>query len=169
MPRASHALRSGIIAEAEGVKGSNRTISSFRRRGALLIYDPDDKLSAHVTNPRSYFVRDDQTTSIHDALTPSLRPLSLASPDYSRANNDLLAGAASLDGALLYDDTHILAIGAMVRTHEDVKAQLGARTLAAISAHRHGATPIKVSSDGDITIYFTPGEDQNIEARIELL
>ncbi len=142
---------------------------SFRRRGALLVYDPTDVLSAHVTNPRSYFVRDDQTASIHDALTPSLRPLSLAALDYSRANNDLLAGAASLDGALLYDDNHILAIGAMVRTHEDVKAQLGARTLAAISAHRHGATPIKVSSDGDITLYFTPAADQNVEARIELL
>ena len=142
---------------------------SFRRRGALLIFDPEDALFGNVTNPRSYLARDDQTTSIHDALTPSLFPLSLASSDYSRSNNDLLAGAASLDGALVYNESNVLAIGAMIRTHEAVTGQLGARTLAALSAHHHGATPIKVSSDGDISLYFAPGSDRDAEARHEFL
>ena len=59
-----------------------------------------------------------------------------------------------VDGAVIFDDDHLLAVGALVRSHPSVGNQLGARTTAARSAYLWGAHPIKVSSDGDVTVYF---------------
>jgi DNA integrity scanning protein DisA with diadenylate cyclase activity len=59
-----------------------------------------------------------------------------------------------VDGAVVFDDEHLLAVGAIIEPHSSVGNQLGARTTAARSAYLWGAHPIKVSSDGDVTIYF---------------
>ena len=61
---------------------------------------------------------------------------------------------ACVDGAVVFDDNHLLAVGALVRSHPSVGNQLGARTTAARSSFLWGARPIKVSSDGDVTVYF---------------
>ena len=61
---------------------------------------------------------------------------------------------ACVDGAVVFDDHHLLAVGALIRSHPSVGNQLGARTTAARSAYLWGARPIKVSSDGDVTVYF---------------
>ena len=41
---------------------------------------------------------------------------------------------ACVDGAVVFDDTHLLAVGALVRSHPSVGNQLGARTTAARSS-----------------------------------
>ena len=61
---------------------------------------------------------------------------------------------ACVDGAVVFDDHRLLAIGALIRSHLSVGNQLGARTTAARSAYLWGPHPIKVSSDGDVTLYF---------------
>ena len=65
-----------------------------------------------------------------------------------------------VDGAVIFDDHHLLAVGALVRSHPSVGNQLGARTTAARSAFLWGGHPIKVSSDGDVTVYFRSRDDE---------
>ena len=77
---------------------------------------------------------------------------------------------ASIDGAVVFDDDHILALGALIRSHPDVGSQLGARATAARSSFLWGARPIKVSSDGDVTVYFkSAGGDQECNAAMNFL
>jgi DNA integrity scanning protein DisA with diadenylate cyclase activity len=61
---------------------------------------------------------------------------------------------ACIDGAIVFDDHHLLAVGALIESHPSVGNQLGARTTAARSAYLWGAHPIKVSTDGDVSVYF---------------
>ena len=61
---------------------------------------------------------------------------------------------AGVDGAVVFDDDHLLAVGALIRSHPNVGNQLGARATAARSAYLWGGRPIKVSSDGDVAIFF---------------
>jgi len=77
---------------------------------------------------------------------------------------------ASIDGAIVFDNDHILAIGALVRSHPDVGSQLGARATAARSSFLWGARHIKVSSDGDVTVYFKSASgDQECDAVMSFL
>jgi hypothetical protein len=77
---------------------------------------------------------------------------------------------AQVDGAVIFDDQHLLAVGAIIAGHPSVGNQLGARTTAAQSAYLWGAHPVKVSSDGDVTVFFTSrkGNDR-CEALMEFL
>ena len=61
---------------------------------------------------------------------------------------------ACIDGAVVFDDNRLLAVGALIRSHPSVGNQLGARRTAARSSYLWGAHPIEVSSDGDVTVYF---------------
>ena len=77
---------------------------------------------------------------------------------------------ACVDGAVIFDDNHLLAVGAPVRSHPSVGNQLGARTTAARASYLWGAHPIKVSSDGDVTVYFRSRcEDQQCDAVMHFL
>jgi len=77
---------------------------------------------------------------------------------------------ACVDGALVFDDERLLAVGALVRSHPNVGNQLGARATAARSAYLWGAHPIKVSSDGDVTLYFkSRGPDDECDAVMQFL
>ena len=60
----------------------------------------------------------------------------------------------------------------MIKSHDDVSDHPGARTTAANSAFLFGGIPVKVSSDGDITILFRslgPSGSPEVEARIDFL
>ncbi len=50
---------------------------------------------------------------------------------------------------------------ALIRSHPDVGNQLGARATAARAAFLWGSRPIKVSSDGDVTIHFKSRNGEN--------
>jgi DNA integrity scanning protein DisA with diadenylate cyclase activity len=77
---------------------------------------------------------------------------------------------ACIDGAVVFDDHNLLAVGALVRSHPSVGNQMGARRTAARSAYLWGARPIEVSSDGDVTVYFkSKNGDQECDAVMHFL
>jgi len=68
----------------------------------------------------------------------------------------ILADIASLDGALIVDNTgKVLAYGAMTKPASSIYQ--GARAKAAVAASRKGLV-IKISSDGNIS-FFAKGEN----------
>ena len=68
---------------------------------------------------------------------------------------------SGVDGAVVFDDDGLLAVGALIRSHPNVGNQLGARVTAARSAYLWGGRPIKVSSDGDVAVYFKSHNGDN--------
>lgn len=135
---------------------------SFRRFGSLLIYDPEHQTRSHILNTESI---------IHPGWlsgSPTSPDLRCGQALIGRSVEDVALGRdkgplnkkrrllemACIDGALVFDDHHLLAVGAIIQSHPGVGNQLGARTTAARSAYLWGAHPVKVSSDGDVTIYF---------------
>jgi hypothetical protein len=75
---------------------------------------------------------------------------------------------AKVDGALVFDDEHLLAVGAIIAPHPSAGVQLGARATAARSAYLWGARPVNVSSDGDVTVYFkSRSGDEECDAVME--
>ena len=132
---------------------------SYRRHGALLIYDPNRVIgSSRLSNPDSSVRRlrkgrDDA----HAILGPSIR--NIKPLDSLSKGKKVLAEMASMDGAIVFDERGVRAFGAMIVTVKglgDVGG--GARTTAMHSARRRGALPIKVSADGDITLFVPIGE-----------
>ena len=77
---------------------------------------------------------------------------------------------ACIDGAIVFDDHRLLAVGALIRSHPDVGSHLGARITAAKSAYLWGAHPVAVSSDGDVTVHFrSRGDDHECDAVMNFL
>ncbi|MGO9110493.1 MAG: hypothetical protein ACLP9L_14825 [Thermoguttaceae bacterium] len=68
---------------------------------------------------------------------------------------------SGVDGAVVFDNDGLLAVGALIRSHPNVGNQLGARVTAARSAYLWGGRPIKVSSDGDVAVYFKSRNGDN--------
>ena len=89
-----------------------------------------------------------------DLIARSVMDLGLGEGVGALKRKRRLIELARVDGAVIFDDQHLLAVGAIIKSHPDVGSQLGARTTAAKSAYLWGAHPVKVSSDGDVTIYF---------------
>jgi hypothetical protein len=135
---------------------------SFRRYGSLLIYDPEHCTRSHILNPESIlfpgwrsdggFNRDLRCGQA--LIGPSVKDLALGRDRGPLEKKRRLLEMACVDGALVFDDNHLLAVGAIIESHPGVGNQLGARTTATRSAYLWGAHPVKVSSDGDVTIYF---------------
>jgi hypothetical protein len=142
---------------------------SFRRHGALLVFDQDKKLLPHIANPESVFGNANQDTAremLHDSV--GLIPMGAATR--SERKKSLFLEVASLDGAVIFTKEKVLAVGAMIRTHPDVNALAGARSTAALSAYKYGGRPIKVSSDGEITVYFASvANGHRFDAQLEFL
>jgi hypothetical protein len=146
---------------------------SFRRQGALLIYDPDHVIGDHVLNPESMFdprqtksaarrgavaAAESKHAARHETgqtmVVDSIGDISVGRRAGSLRRKRRLIEMSGVDGAVVFDDERLLAIGALIRSHPDVGNQLGARATAARSAYLWGGRPIKVSSDGDVTIHF---------------
>ncbi len=135
---------------------------SYSRQGALLIYDPQHRLLGRISNPESILspiIEEQPATTesrvlgqslIHD----SIKDIALGGNIGSMKKKRLLIELASIDGAVIFDDAKILAVGALIPAHPDVGSHLGARISAAKSAYLWGARPIAVSSDGDVTVHF---------------
>lgn len=121
---------------------------SYRRHGALLIYDEHHKVIDKIINPSDSIV---SQGSLLSKITDGIVFSGNSDPVIHRR---ILSELASIDGAVVFDDERILAVGAVIQPHEKVKAGIGARTAAAKSAYHWGAQPVKISSDGEITFYF---------------
>jgi hypothetical protein len=152
---------------------------SFRRQGSLLIYDPEYLVAGHILNPES-IISEQYLHKAQGGLGPlpkvaaateprtgpppetgqsmivdSIADISVGRKAGSLRRKRRLIEMSGVDGAVVFDDNHLLAVGALIRSHPNVGNQLGARVTAARSAYLWGGRPIKVSSDGDVAVYFT--------------
>jgi hypothetical protein len=135
---------------------------SFRRYGALLIYDPKHSTRDHIRNEASIMFSGWKKKTHQPAgaaagqalIGRSLENLAMAQGVGAMLWKRRLIELARVDGAVIFDDAHLLAVGAIIESHPDAGDQLGARATAARSAFLWGAHPVKVSSDGDVTVYF---------------
>ncbi len=151
---------------------------SFRRMGALLIYDPDHRLGERILNSESILYppwREEldtppDTFTGQSLIGRSLENIAIGRGVGSLDRKRLLTEMACVDGAVVFDDESILAVGALIRSHPAVGSHLGARTTAARSAYLWGAHPIMISSDGDVTIYFkSTKNDRHCDAEMHFL
>jgi hypothetical protein len=132
---------------------------SYDRHGALLVYDPRHTVLEHVANPTSIIAGPEPNPrGLHAMLAPRVGCIPTAASSQTERKKRVFAELASLDGATVFDDRHVLAFGAMVRTHPLAGEHFGARTTAAYSAYRWGGVPMKISADGEITVLF-PSQD----------
>ena len=135
---------------------------SFRRQGALLVYDPEHRLLERILNPESimspFGKRNGNATRNREygqvLIGSSIEDIAIGKKGGSIKRKRQLIELASIDGAIVFDDTNLLAVGALIRSHPDAGSHLGARITAARSAYLWGAHPIAVSSDGDVTVHF---------------
>jgi hypothetical protein len=151
---------------------------SFRRQGALLIYDPEHLIRERILNPESIVFagwRKEGDVPCGDCsgqalIGPSIEQTAIGRGLGSLTKKRRLIEMAAVDGAVVFDDDRLLAVGALIRSHPNVGNQLGARATAARSAYLWGARPIKVSSDGDVTLYFkSRGRDAECDAVMRFL
>lgn len=133
---------------------------SYRRHGALLVYDPQHHVMGKITNKGSIIA---PGSALADGLRATVRDvvsnISLERVRLDARKKRLFLEVASLDGAVVFDDTSILAFGAFVETHPGAPPVQGTRTVAAHSAFLWGSTVAKVSADGDITLLFKSRRD----------
>ncbi len=135
---------------------------SFRRHGALLIYDPDRLVVGHVVNKKC-LIGDDQEDGIHKIIGKDIQRMSIGEGgDGLGSRKKMLLELASVDGAVIFDNHQILAFGAIIDPHPNVVDATGARSTAALSAFHWGGKPIKVSSDGEVTLHFKSRRDGSI-------
>jgi hypothetical protein len=128
---------------------------SYRRHGALLVYDPQHKVIGQVVNQQSIIGGESPSPDAARAmLSPVIRDIQLSRTDHLMMKKNLFLEIAGLDGALIFDGEELLAVGAMIKQHPNLGSYFGARTIAAQSAYHYGGIPIKVSADGNITILF---------------
>lgn len=130
---------------------------SFKRHGALLIYDPAHSVLDHITNRECILSGDTSASGVatpHSLLADTLRPIRFGELNGLQGRRKTLTEIASVDGAVVFDDNSILAFGAIIPAVEGC-GQVGARTTAANSAKKLGGVPLKVSSDGQSDLYIT--------------
>ncbi|MGI5940278.1 MAG: hypothetical protein ACOX8V_06285 [Thermoleophilia bacterium] len=145
---------------------------SYRRHGALLVYDPEWHVLDWIINADEAVIggREPRGDQGHRMLAQAVKNIDMTDTGLTRRKHRLLLEIASLDGAVLFDDEGILAFGAMIRAHPNVGGYTGARTTAMHSAYLWGGRPIKVSTDGEITIPFrSQGPTDSCEAELTFL
>jgi hypothetical protein len=129
---------------------------SYRRHGALLVYDPRHSVLENIVNRDSIIGGDEPRPDLaRQIFSNSVRPIEMGHASHDRRKKRLFLEAACLDGAIVFDAQQVLAFGAMIGSHPDTGSHLGARTTAARSAYLWGGRPIKISADGDISVLFS--------------
>lgn len=142
---------------------------SYRRHGALLVYDPEHKVIGNVVNTQSIIGGGSPSPDAARAmLSPVIRDIRLGMTDRLTRKKNLFLEIAGLDGAVIFDGEELLAVGAMIKQHTNLGSYPGARTIAAQSAYRYGGIPIKVSADGEIQILFESSDNEGRSSDAEL-
>jgi hypothetical protein len=151
---------------------------SFKRQGALFIYDPQHCILPRILNPECIMAPFWKVNGHAQPKTPlgqaliqdSIEDIALGKKAGSVKKRRQLIELACIDGAIVFDDHRLLAVGALIRSHPDVGSHLGARITAAKSAYLWGAHPVAVSSDGDVTVHFrSRGDSQECDAVMNFL
>ena len=128
---------------------------SYRRHGALLVYDPEHQVLEHVVNRSSVLVG--STAEPDDArqmLAPAAATICLDHEDPRLRHTELLMELAAIDGAVLFDRRGVTAFGAMIESHPQVGSHVGARKTAGRSAALWGGVPLMISADGEMAVHF---------------
>ncbi|KGJ90915.1 hypothetical protein [Colwellia psychrerythraea] len=133
---------------------------SYKRHGALIIYDPNHDVISNIVNKESILSNNPDIDLPRSMLAPSVTSISMGSQNMSQRKKRVLLELASMDGSVIFDDNEILSFGAMIQTHPSAGSHAGARTTAFESAYLYGGKPFKVSSDGDISLRFSKGSGQ---------
>jgi len=151
---------------------------SFKRQGALFIYDPEHCILERILNPQCIMLSPWQDNGHVLPKTPlgqsliqdSIQDIALGKKAGSVKKKRQLIELAGIDGAIVFDNHRLLAVGALIRSHAEVGSHLGARITAAKSAYLWGAHPVAVSSDGDVTVHFrSRGDDAECHAVMNFL
>jgi len=125
---------------------------SYRRHGALIIIDKDNCRERCISNPESLI--ESGNSLIRSTLSNRISQINLGDSNFEIVHKPLILELASIDGALVFgDDGRLKSFGSIITPHSEVKNETGARSTAAASAFHHGMRPIKISSDGEITVY----------------
>lgn len=129
---------------------------SYRRKGALLVFDPDRLVVDHLVECACRLADPSRPPSgIHALLGPRASSIRMGATMESEHQRKLLLELATLDGAVLFDRSSVLAFGGILHMHDSARGHLGARTTAAYSAYQWGGVPVMISADGEMTIVFT--------------
>ncbi len=128
--------------------------SSFRRSGALFVL-LRRRASLRDIVRLGDAVHDRRRDVLDAAFDHAVTPIKVQSLPRS-----ILAELASLDGAVVLSNRgDVLAYGAILEAKKKgrIRGTEGSRSKAAIGASNYGLT-LKVSSDGDITVYVAGGK-----------
>jgi len=121
---------------------------SLKRHGGLLILDQRENLSRYVVKG----IDRDSESPLMTLFTEK----AFNGVDYSSADVRKLVELSSIDGALILDlYGNLLQIGSMIVSHPSTPNRFGMREAAAYSAAAHGATALKISADGHMSVFFT--------------
>ena len=127
---------------------------SYRRHGALIVVTKDSSFESHIVNKESIFTSS-ECKGLRKELSTSFAKVSLKNTGEIKCRSIFLE-LSSVDGAVILNGTDgsIKAFGSIVETATSVSGTSGARSTAAKSASTYNdMLPIKISSDGDITLY----------------
>lgn len=142
---------------------------SYKRHGALLVYDPERKVLANISNKNSSITPGPRPyEGPHQMIGQVINSIKMGDVLAQKRKKRLFLEVASIDGAVVFDRNEVMAFGAVIITNKAVTESIGARTAAAESAYHWGGVPIKISSDGDITIHFTSANDSGQKAHATL-
>lgn len=135
---------------------------SYRRHGALIIV-ADSPAYVHIVNKES-ILSGSETSDLRNAILNDVNGIDIATTGQIKKKS-LLLELCSIDGAVVIGPRGTVdAFGSIIESHPDAGKASGARTTAARSAIRHGnMIPIKVSSDGDITMYGSFTDDDGVK------
>ncbi len=146
---------------------------SYRRRGALLVFDPDHRVVDHLVECACRIGDPNRPPSgIHALLASRVATISMGATRARQRQPKLVLELATLDGAILFDQSSVLAFGAVIHMHDSARNQLGARTTAAYSARHWGGVPVMISADGEMTILFesqAPETGEIVQASLSFL
>jgi hypothetical protein len=124
---------------------------SYKRKGALIIYDPLNRIDKFVINKESLISTGE---NLRNSLSNTVSNITIKSSGISNMKKDLLLELFSVDGALIFNNHSITGFGSMIVTSPNVGTSEGARYVAAKSAQEYGFTTVLISSDGIIKILF---------------
>lgn len=124
---------------------------SFKRHGALIVFDNNFKIDSKIKN-RVSVLSSDTCKGIRRIIGDSINKKdknSHSAFDSPRIFSEI----ASIDGAVILDEKGIYAYNSFIQS-ECITNDMGARSTAASAAYELGALPFKVSSDGDTEIIY---------------
>lgn len=124
---------------------------SFKRHGALIVFDNNFAFSDKISNPVS-ILNGAECRGIRKRIGTSIQFIEGFDTDVF-AKPRIFTEVASIDGAVILDGNEVYAYNAFIRS-ECSGSDMGARSTAASAAYELGALPFKVSSDGDTEIIY---------------